>query len=39
MNERIKELAEQVDLVIKKSNGNDFCFVAILLQNWKSSPN
>ena len=29
MNERIKELAHQADLVIKKSNGNDFRFGAM----------
>lgn len=26
MNERIKELAHEADLIIKKSNGNDFRF-------------
>ncbi len=29
MNERIRELAHQADLVIKKSNGNDFRFGAM----------
>lgn len=29
MNERLKELAHQADLVIKKSNGNDFRFGAM----------
>ena len=29
MNERIKELAHQADLIIKKSNGNDFRFGAM----------
>ena len=29
MNQRIRELAHQADLVIKKSNGNDFRFGAM----------
>jgi hypothetical protein len=29
MNERIRELAHQADLVIKKNNGNDFRFGAM----------
>ena len=29
MNEKLKELAHQADLVIKKSNGNDFRFGAM----------
>jgi hypothetical protein len=29
MNKRIRELAHQADLVIKKSNGNDFRFGAM----------
>lgn len=32
MNERIRELAHQADLVIKKSNGNDFRFGAMDLK-------